>query len=114
MHIRIRAATADDAHELASIHVAGWRWAYRGLMPDALLASLSIEVRHAMWTKLLADPPPRTAIHIADGDDEALGFVWCGVARDADLSNAGEIFAIYLRHEATAGTGVGRRLMEAA
>jgi RimJ/RimL family protein N-acetyltransferase len=34
--IAVRQAAADDARAIAVVHVEGWRWAYRGLVPDAL------------------------------------------------------------------------------
>ena len=39
----IRPATEADARTIAEIHVAGWVAAYRGMVPDELLASLSVD-----------------------------------------------------------------------
>src|SRR5438132_9245105 len=43
-NLRLREAKPAEARELAEIHVAAWRAAYRGgLMPDDFLAALSVE-----------------------------------------------------------------------
>lgn len=49
MTTSIRGATVADAEGIAHIHVASWRSTYRGIMPDALLAGLSMERRAANW-----------------------------------------------------------------
>ena len=53
----VRSAVADDAHATAAIHVAGWQFAYRGILPERLLDSLRPESRE-----------PRHREHIAAGD----------------------------------------------
>ena len=40
MDLRIRAATEDDVPAIVAIHIRSWQWAYRGLLPDDLLAGL--------------------------------------------------------------------------
>jgi L-amino acid N-acyltransferase YncA len=106
----IRAATADDARAIAEIHVAGWRWAYRGLVPDGLLDSLSVERREEMWRAGLARALPGWALFVAEREGEVLGFVGCGPSGDDDArENTAEVYAIYLQPEVQ-GTGVGREL----
>jgi len=41
----IRPATPEDARAIAEVHVASWRYAYRGLLPDDVLDRLSVEER---------------------------------------------------------------------
>ena len=36
----VRPATRDDADSIAEVHVASWRWAYEGQLPDDVLAVL--------------------------------------------------------------------------
>ena len=45
--LTIREAAASDARDIAGIHVRGWQWAYRRLLPDAFLAGLSVDLRAA-------------------------------------------------------------------
>jgi hypothetical protein len=51
----VRLATAADAAPLAAVHIRSWQWAYRGLMPDHVLAGLDIEQRTERWTTTLTD-----------------------------------------------------------
>jgi ribosomal protein S18 acetylase RimI-like enzyme len=110
----IRRAVVGDARAIAEVHVEGWRWGYRDILPDALLASLSVDDRERLWVRVLTEPrPERTSCVLAEGSGGAvLGFAACGPA-DGDFlpppEGAGEVHALYLR-EALRGTGVGRAL----
>ena len=109
----IRRATLADAAVVAGIHVRGWQWGYRGILPEEFLAALSVDEREAMWRRQLA-PSCRPRTWLAEEDDRALGFVGCGPARDTDLpARTGEVYAIYLE-ELASGAGVGRMLMSHA
>jgi len=108
----IRPAEWDDLAGIAEIHVGGWRWAYRGLVPDELLESLSVEDREAMWRRAI--DRPRHALTVAEQDGGVIGFVSVGPTLDADAAEAtGEVYAIYLRPESV-GRGMGRALLERA
>jgi GNAT superfamily N-acetyltransferase len=110
---KIRRAVPADAATIAGIHVRGWQWAYRGLMPDAFLDSLSIEERGRSWRELL-DPEHAWHTWLAEADGQALGFVTCGPTSDDALPDGtGEVFALYQEAQ-TAGTGVGRALFSHA
>jgi len=112
--VRIRAATQADAHAIADIHVDGWRWAYEGLVPPALLDSLSVERREARWTEWFAQHRPGWAVFVAEGKSGTVGFVSCGPCNDPDAGpETGEVYAIYLRH-GVQGQGVGRNLFARA
>jgi len=45
--MKIHLATPDDALPLARLHVAAWRAAYRGLVPDEFLDGLDVDARGA-------------------------------------------------------------------
>ncbi|HWO71605.1 MAG TPA: GNAT family N-acetyltransferase [Actinomycetota bacterium] len=111
--IRIREGTPADARACAEVHVEGWRWAYRGLLPDAFLDRLSVEDRERMWREGFAEPGERVA-WVAERDGRVVGFCVTGPSEDADADRGtAEVYAIYLRPEVV-GTGVGRRLFEHA
>jgi GNAT superfamily N-acetyltransferase len=115
--VTIRAATPADARAIAEVHVEGWRWGYRDLLPAAVLEGLDVTEREAWWIANLADPSLRSDRVVAERvDDVIVGFAACGPA-DAGLApppaGAGELFAIYLR-DGSQGTGVGRALLAAA
>lgn len=110
----IREATLVDARVIARIHVAGWRWAYSGLVPDGLLESLSVDRREEMWRRGLDRGLSGWALFVADREGEVLGFVGCGPCGDDDTGDeTGEVYAIYLQPDMV-GTGVGRALFARA
>ena len=111
--MQIRDASPADAAEIAAVHVEGWRWAYRGHMPDALLDGLSVESRRDLWDTLLGPHPPEHDVSVAVLEDEIVGFIGTGPTEDASLpSGTAEVFTLYQR-ERVRGTGVGGALMRA-
>jgi GNAT superfamily N-acetyltransferase len=110
----IRTARPEDARAVAEVHVASWRHAYRGLLPDDYLERLSVDDREAMWLGVFADPDPMVGAFVAEVDGRIAGFASFGPSRDEDVpERTGEIPAIYV-DPAVLGTGVGRELFEAA
>ena len=55
--VEVRDATPDDAHAIATVHVRSWRAAYRGLLPDDVLAGLSVPDLEQLWLDRLAARP---------------------------------------------------------
>jgi ribosomal protein S18 acetylase RimI-like enzyme len=108
----VRRAIRDDAGAIAEVHVLGWKWAYRGAMPDAFLDALSPEQREEGWQRTL-DRPDRP-VFVAERGGKVVGFVASGPAEEdsVDLSR-GQVFALYL-DPAVVGTGVGRALLSRA
>ena len=51
----IRRARPGDAPAIAAVHVAAWRSAYPGLLPDAYLASLSARRKAAEYERSIRD-----------------------------------------------------------
>lgn len=109
----IRAATISDAHDIAEVHVASWKAAYRGLMPDSVLDGLSGSKRAEMWQRIIAEQ--KFQLLVAEHDDRIVGFVNFGSARDPDVvpGLTGEILAIYVDPNRW-HKGIGRGLLEAA
>jgi GNAT superfamily N-acetyltransferase len=110
----IRDAQPGDAHGIAAVHVESWQMAYKGLLPERVLANLSVADRERTWSTILVDPPPRTAVLLATCDAVVVGFVAVGPGRDsAAAAQAGELYAIYLRPDQW-GRGIGAQLHGAA
>ena len=105
-----------EARELAAVHIAAWKWAYRGLMPDGYLARLDeqLERRVALWRTWLGADKTRYAVWVAVEGSAIVGFVSTGpsVTPDAGSSEA-QLYSIYLL-ERVAGRGVGQALMTTA
>ena len=110
----LRRAVSSDAAAIAEVHVACWRQAYAGLVPDRMLAELSVDARSAAWTRILAEceQVPATTVHVACDAGRIIGFVCSGGQRSADLRERfeGEVSAIYVLRQAQ-GRGIGRALM---
>ncbi len=112
--VTIRDASVADAREIAELHVDAWRWAYRGLMPDAVLDGLSVDDREARWRAELSAPQAGQGCLLAGSRARSVvGFLSFGPPEepvaDGDLA---EVYALYL-DRAVVGTGVGRSLLAA-
>jgi GNAT superfamily N-acetyltransferase len=109
----VRAAIPADARAIARVHVASWREAYRGLLPDDYLAGLSVEQLTEEWTGILADPSPGHVV-VAHLGSRIVGFAHAGPRRDDDVPPpAGELYTIYLVPDVWGG-GHGRSLLDGA
>jgi len=113
--IRFRGAIPSDAPALGYLHVASWREAYAGILPDEMLASLSVESRAAMWAGVLGDPEAHfgTEIYVAEDQGHLVGFGSCGRQRDESLMESGfsgGIGAIYVL-QSHQHQGIGRSIM---
>jgi ribosomal protein S18 acetylase RimI-like enzyme len=97
-----------DARAIAAIHVEAWRAAYRGIVPDEYLDSLSIDSRESAWRQNLVTA--ETPTWVAEESDAIAGWISAGPVRDADAgTSAGEIWGVYVA-PACWGKGVGRSL----
>ncbi|SDB55252.1 GNAT family N-acetyltransferase [Belnapia rosea] len=122
--ICIRRARPDDATAIGAVHVATWRSAYAGLLPEAYLTSLSA-LRHAAgYEAAIGERRNGHAVFVAvaKGADApagqegvkggtVIGFVSGGRSRRPHVAD-GEIETLYLLDDYR-DRGVGRRLMRA-
>lgn len=108
---RIRPARPADAEAIARIYVDGWRSAYPGLLPDALLVGMDADRRQRRsWGRTLTRGGAQERVHVAVSEDDAvIGFASGGRARAGCLGYDSEIYTLYLDDEYQ-GSGVGRRL----
>ncbi len=100
--VSVRAAAADIP-ALARLHVAAWRLAYQGILPQQVLAALSVSEFERIWSGLLRDPKRTTLVACPEGAQPS-GFVAFRVEPEP------EIIGLYVDpsrwHE-----GMGRLLM---
>ena len=112
----VRRATLDDARGIAEVHVASWRAAYPGLVPQEFLDGLDVERRAAFWTTLLEDEG-ESRTWVAFETARVVGFAGTHPADDDDApqvhAGSHELATMYTLPE-TWGTGVGRALLERA
>jgi ribosomal protein S18 acetylase RimI-like enzyme len=129
--ICVRRAKPGDAAAIGAVHVAAWRNAYAGVLPDDYLAGLS-PVRHAVgYEQAIADRRHGHAmfVAVASGADAppgrpvdaagaaVVGFASGGRARRPGLcgeapTGSGEVETLYLLDDYR-DRGLGRRLMRA-
>jgi ribosomal protein S18 acetylase RimI-like enzyme len=90
------------------VQVEAWQHAYRGILPDEYLASLSAAEREAMWRRMVESDPAH--LLVARDDGQVVGFVAVGASRDDGAPpDRAEIWAIYVKPAAWS-MGVGRLL----
>jgi ribosomal protein S18 acetylase RimI-like enzyme len=101
----------EDAAAIAQVHVAAWRAAYRGIMPDTTLATLSVADRQANWTVSIAKGEP--TVLVAESNGELVGFLALGPTRDSDAPPGTlEILVLYVAPSFWS-RGAGRALCQA-
>ena len=107
----VRLAKLEDASAIATVHVAAWREAYRGIVSEEFLANLSIQRRTEQWVNLLSDSSnlDRHAF-VAEMNNQIVGFASYGVANDKNAGFDGELNAIYILRAAN-NIGIGKRLV---
>jgi GNAT superfamily N-acetyltransferase len=108
----IRAATADDAEEIARIHLESWRTTYRGIVPEAHLERLARELpqRAQRWRESIPREDGEWTLLAAVPGRGTVGFLRGGTARPPHFGLDGELGAIYLLEEFQ-HRGVGRSLV---
>jgi ribosomal protein S18 acetylase RimI-like enzyme len=93
----LRRAVPGDAAALARVQVESWRAAYAGLMPDELLARLTVEKREARWQAILERRAPDERTFVAQDSGRVLGFACTGPSRDAGaMPGSAELYSLYL------------------
>jgi ribosomal protein S18 acetylase RimI-like enzyme len=122
MFVGVREATVEDAEAIATIHVDSWQAAYRGILPEAYLANLSVMRRREVWHDFIIAGRPRVLVAYADVDGHAddhadaaiLGWVAFGDSRDGDKDHRwAEVETLYIA-PAFWRKGIGKRLIDAA
>lgn len=112
--VRVRLARAEDAAALAHVHVAAWRGAYRGQMPDEYLDALDPVRWTAGWERLLArTEQDGVLVLVAESDGAVVGFANAGPCRDEGSDGLGELYAINVHPDAWS-RGAGPALLAAA
>lgn len=98
------------ARALAACHIACWREAYRGLVPDHVLAAFDLDRRAANWERIADHHCGR--ILVAQSGDDIAGFVHYGPPRDDPAVAERELQAMYVRAE-WYGSGLAQALLNA-
>lgn len=104
--IAIRTAKPTDAHGLADVHDAAWRFAYRGILPGAELERMISRRGPPWWQRAIAR---RVPIVVLETGGHVRGYVTYGGSRVRTLPYKAEVYELYVQPEYS-GLGFGRRL----
>jgi len=108
----LRSADPDDARAIAQVRIDAWRTTYRGMIPDAYLAAMSVDDSEAMWRRVLTAGPNTASVFVAANGVDVVGFA-CGNMLDEPKHGLdAELTAIYLQRPFQR-SGTGRRLVAA-
>ncbi len=122
--ITVRRARQADAVAIGAVHVAAWRSAYPGILPDAYLARLSVPRQAAHYDAAIRSAATWVHVATASGTDvpagsgpRIIGFATAGRSHWAEIAGhrlgEGEIETLYVLDD-WRERGLGRRLMRAA
>ncbi|MFZ1615074.1 MAG: dihydropteroate synthase [Holophaga sp.] len=108
---RVRRAQPEDAGAIAAVHVASWRAAYKGMLPETFLASLSLVEKKNLALASIQQPESNAhRLLVLDRGGQILGFAAIGPTQNPDNDKVAEIYAIYL-HPSAWGQGLGCLLL---
>lgn len=106
MEIRYMSST-DDKLSISKIYAESWKYAYRGMIPQDYLDSIS----EGQWVSYLSNPDRKTLLCLEN--DIMIGTSSFSNSRSEQFEGWGEIISIYLLPEYI-GKGYGRQLIEFA
>jgi ribosomal protein S18 acetylase RimI-like enzyme len=115
----IRPALPSDGAAIAAVHVAAWRSAYAGLLPDWTLTDLSARRQEAYYAHVIraggivhVAAPPDAVRDYGDDGPAVVGFVTASRAPTCAIAE-GEIETLYVLDD-WREQGFGRGLIRAA
>lgn len=106
----IRLAAAGDVEGIAAVHAKGWQAAYRGIVPEPTLQTVTVESRSRVWAEARLGARPRERpVFVAELDGAIIGMAAFGPPRDAAPPCDTELYALYV-DPLHWGEGTGRSL----
>jgi len=109
---KVRPATLRDAKNIAELHNATVREAFKALITDTPIPVVPLDKRQAYWREAIEYSEPQ--VQVALDEDKIVGFVGFDRCRDKGTPpTMGEIWAIYV-NPAYWAKGVGLALWDAA
>jgi len=113
--VEIRRAVADDAWNIACVHVRSWKAAFPGLVPQDYLDALQPGDRLGEWEAALGATGRWPVVLVAEEGGRLFGFASVGPSRDEDAEpgRVGELYTLYVDPSAWGG-GLGLALLEEA
>ena len=101
MNVKIRKAVVSDVPDIVAINIKTWKIAYKGIVPQAHLDSLSIYDKLPRWTKRINNlKENKNEIFVAEisniNGKELVGFSLGGPSHFEDFKIDGDLHAIYV------------------
>jgi GNAT superfamily N-acetyltransferase len=110
--LAIRTAVPEDARAIAQARIDAWRTTYKGMIPDAYLAAMSVDNSTALWLRVLTAASSKANVFVAANGEDIVGFAAGNLLPEPKHGLDAELTAIYLRR-GSQRAGVGRRLVAA-
>ena len=109
--MNLRRATSSDAAAVGRIHVESWNVAYRGIMPDDVIAKTDLVYRTTFWAERIADRD--WPVFVIEHDGECVAFCQMIPSKDPDddPTQVGHITSLHVLPQLR-GRGHGRALMD--
>lgn len=107
----LRRATSADARAVGRIHVESWNVAYRGIMPDEVIARTDLAYRTRFWAQRIA--ASAWPVFVIQEGDECVAFCQMIPSRDLDddATRVGHITSLHVLPHLR-GRGHGRVLVD--
>ncbi|MER6423622.1 GNAT family N-acetyltransferase [Streptomyces sp. NPDC001137] len=108
----VREMTLADCERVAEIRVGGWQTAYRGIIPQSYLDTMSVPEDAERRRTHFLERSAEVVNLVAERDGEIVGWVCHGPYRAGEVRTPElELYALYVAPESY-GVGVGRALIE--
>lgn len=109
----IRKAIKEDSYSIAKLIVESWQTAYRGLIDDNYLNTLSIPDRVIGWEKNILSQNKNNHIYVYEEDNKILGVIRFGKPDDESSNYNSEIHVLYVE-PSLKRFGIGTKLFNFA
>lgn len=108
----IKRLEAKYISDIANVHRLAWQKAFKGILSDTLLSSLTDQEFAEHWSNTITQVDRTNLIKVM-GDDKAIGFVSFGPSRAVQETVRSEIYGLYL-HPAYWNQMIGYELISQA
>ena len=108
MNAVIRPINYDDVADVASIHAASWRSAYRGILRDEFLDGDLVANRTEVWERRLSSLSTKHFGYLAVDAGQSIGFVFAFGEQDDKWGTLIDNLHVLPSHK---GRGLGKRLL---
>jgi GNAT superfamily N-acetyltransferase len=110
--VTIRRAKPDDAADIARVYIESWHDTYPGVIPTALLRSMTLRGQTVRWRTTIAARGREWTFVAESAEEGIVAMSSFGPSRDPDLGYDAEVYTLYV-DPGFFGRGVGRALLSA-